>query len=161
MLKRSIIIMLCAGMLAGLGAPAAHADHYDHVALEGVKTGKALFDVNLSDAGKLVLYLKVIKETREGLLKQKVKPDMIVAFRGPSVLLVSKEQREAGKDLTEAWQLITALKKNGVRFEACAVATRLFAVENSNILPEIEVVGNTFISLIGYQSKGYALIPIM
>jgi intracellular sulfur oxidation DsrE/DsrF family protein len=52
------------------------------------------------------------------------------------------------------------LAQAGVRFEACAIATRLFGVENNSVLPQVKVVGNTFNSLIGYQAKGYALIPI-
>jgi hypothetical protein len=40
------------------------------------------------------------------------------------------------------------------------VATRLFSVDNATLLPGIEPVGNTFVSLIGYQAQGYATIPV-
>lgn len=161
MLKRLLCMMLVTGMLMGVTGQLALAGGLDdRQALAGVSTGRALFDVNIADAGKLILYLKVIRETREGLLRQQVTPDFIVAFRGPAVQLVADRQQR-NKELTEAWQLIGELKKGGVRFEACGVATRLFGVENGSIIPEVSVVGNTFISSIGYQTKGYALIPIM
>lgn len=136
----------------------------DTAALKGVKTGKGVFDINLSSPEKLPLYLEVIKETHHGLKAQGVKPELIVAFRGTAVKLVSNARANFSKDQLEALQqsdeLIRELAKAGVKFEACAVATRLFGVENNSILPQVKVVGNTFISLIGYQAKGYALIPI-
>lgn len=147
-----------------LPSQAVAAAPNDSAALKGVKSVKAIFDINLSDPLKLPLYLGVIKETREGLIKQGLRPELVIAFRGTAVKLVSTsrtnlnvEQKEA---LTQSDAMIGELTRQGIHFEACAVATRLFGVDNSSILPQVKVVGNTFISLIGYQSKGYALIPI-
>lgn len=136
----------------------------DRAALQGVKTGKVLFDVNVTDAEKLPLYLQVITETLEGLKKQGVKPVMVVAFRGAAVRFVSTDRKaftaDSNETLAEADTLIASLAKQGVRFEACSIATRLFKVDNATLLPQVKLVGNTFISLIGYQAQGYALIPI-
>lgn len=161
------IFWLSAVLLAVLAFavhPATAAAVNDADALKGVATGKAVFDVNLGDAGKLAVYLSVVKETHEGLVKQKVKPDLIVAFRGPSVLLISTDRdkvpAEQQAKYDEIAKLIKELKGLGVKFEACSVATRLLKVDNATIYPEIKVIGNTFISLIGYQGKGYAYIPV-
>ncbi|BEH11242.1 MULTISPECIES: DsrE family protein [Geobacter] len=136
----------------------------DRVALKGVRTGKAVFDVNVTDAEKLSLYLQVITETLEGLKTQGVRPEMVVAFRGAAVRFVSTDRKSFSADtidaLAEADALIAGLAKQGVRFEACAIATRLFKVDNATILPQVSVVANTFISLVGYQARGYALVPI-
>jgi len=51
-------------------------------------------------------------------------------------------------------------KRPGVKMEACSVAARLFDVDSKTYLPGIKPVGNTFVSLIGYQAKGFAVIPI-
>ncbi len=147
--------------------PALAQQPDDRDALQGIQTGKALFDINLKDAEPLVLYLQVIKRTHAELLAQGVTPDFIIAFRGPSVTLISTDVRHipAGKAPTyaAAAELIADLKALGARFEACSIATEVFGVDNTTIFPEIKVVGNTFISAIGYQSRrnGYALIPIM
>lgn len=157
------VLMIC---LAAQAVPASGAEKapLDRVALQGVKVGKGVFDINLTDAQRLPLYLGVIEETLDGLKAQGVKPELVVAFRGTAVKLVSSERkgfdREQQAALKEADELIKDLSRAGVRFEACAIATRLFGVDNKSILPQIAVVGNTFISLIGYQAKGYALIPI-
>jgi hypothetical protein len=42
----------------------------------------------------------------------------------------------------------------------CAVATKVVGVDNQTILPEMKVVGDGFISLIGWQTQGYKLVPI-
>lgn len=129
----------------------------DHVALTGITTGKGFFDLNVAEADRLLLYLKVITQTRAGLLEQKVAPDLIVAFRGPSVKLIVASDDEKGQAIAT---LIRRLQADGVRFEACAVALRLFDIDPGRVIPEVAIVGNTFISSIGYQGRGYALIPI-
>ncbi len=40
------------------------------------------------------------------------------------------------------------------------MATRVFKVDNSALIPDVELVGNMLTSLIGYQNKGYALVPV-
>lgn len=164
-MKRVFLISLTAILMATSQAVVqAAAPPDDRGALLGVKTGKGVFDINTTEVDKLTLYLQVIKETQEGLKKQRVKPDLIVAFRGASVRFVSKERgnftTEEQENLLETDEMISELSKEGVRFEACAIATRLYNINNKSILPAVRVVGNTFISLIGYQSKGYNLIPI-
>ncbi len=136
----------------------------DADALRGVTTGKVLFDINMADPKKMTLYLAVIRETVDDLKRQGVEPDVILAFRGLSVRLISKD-REA-MDLTDFEYLdrvaaqLDDLRSQGVRMEACSVATRLFKVDNATLLDGIKPVGNTFVSLTGYQAQGYANIPI-
>lgn len=39
--------------------------------------------------------------------------------------------------------------------EVCGAATKHFGVDNASIPEEMTVVGNGFISLIGWQTQGY------
>ena len=163
---RTLFVAAFATLMFAVSTPiSVHAvQPDDRAALKGVKSGKGLFDINITDVNKLPLYLQVIKETNEGLRKQGIKPDLIVAFRGGAVRLVSSNRTgfstDEKEDLGQADELIRELAQQGVRFEACAIATRLFRVDNASIIPHVKVVGNTFISLIGYQASGYAIIPI-
>lgn len=127
--------------------------------------GKVAWDINMGSAQKLSLYLKVIDETYADLKRQGVEPDMVFTFRGPSVPLVSAERDDVPLDEEEHYDAIAAqikdlLAKPGVRMEACSIAARLFGVDGATLLPGIDFVGNTFVSQIGYQAKGYASIPI-
>ncbi|MFO7954141.1 DsrE family protein [Thioalkalivibrio sp.] len=136
----------------------------DARALEGVEKGRVVFDLNNTDPETLALYLMVIRETHEDLTDQGVEPDMILAFRGQAVTMISEDRERF--ELTEFEHLdaieehIAALREKGVRMESCSVATRLFGVDTGELLPGIEPVRNTFVSLTGYQAQGYAVIPI-
>jgi intracellular sulfur oxidation DsrE/DsrF family protein len=136
----------------------------DADALRNVKQGKVVFDVNMADAKKMTLYLAVIEETANDLKRQNVEPDVILAFRGKSVRLISKNRESMEltdfEHLDRVAEQLADLQKQGVRMEACSVATRLFGVDNKTLLDDIKPVGNTFVSLIGYQAQGYATIPI-
>lgn len=156
------ILLLCL-LLPGL----ALADRpSDQNALAGVTSGKIAWDINMGSAEKLLLYLRVIGETYDGLKLQGVEPEMVFTFRGPSVRLISTKRDEVPLDEEEhydgvAEEIKALLARPNVRMEACSVATRLFGVDGATLVPGVEHVGNTFISQIGYQAKGYATILIM
>lgn len=149
---------LCAGPLQAADKP----DDAD--ALQGVTQGRVVFDINISEPKKLPLYLMVIDETISDLERQGVKPEVILAFRGKAVALISTDRERFEltdlPDVEKAAAQLEALQKRGVRMEACSVATRVFGVDNATLLPGIKPVGNTFVSLIGYQAQGYATIPV-
>lgn len=157
-----VSILVC--MVIGTATPAFSGDYYDTNALKGVTDAKTLFDINLKDAKSLELYLGVIKMTHEDITRQGLKPEIVIAFRGAAVRLVSTEtwsfSEEDQQSLARSAIILKELQGLGVRQEVCSIATNLFKIDNTTILPGIEVVGNTFVSLTGYQGKGYALVPI-
>jgi len=124
-------------------------------ALAGLKTARVIFDVRVADLDKLVFNLQLFSETLEGIAAQGVKPEIIVAFRGSTVKLLTAAVLD-----DEALDLLRALKKKGVQFEACAVAMRVTKADSAGLVPEVKLVANVFYSLIGYQNKDYAMIVI-
>lgn len=111
--------------------------------------------MRVADLDKLVFNLRLFDETLDGMVAQGVKARMIVAFRGPGVKLLTAAALDE-----EAVELFRNLKKKGVRFEACAVAMRVFKADPAGLIPEVKLVANVFNSFIGYQNKGYAMIAI-
>lgn len=160
---RSGVVLLAVLVLAAV--PPASAAYDDADALKGAAAGKAVFDVTIGNPDKLALYLSLIEETHQGLVRQGIKPDLIVLFHGEALALVSKSREKVPKDQLSKYDdialLLRDLKKLGVRIEGCAIAARLLKVDPASIYPEVKVVGNTFISLIGYQNRGYAYIPML
>ena len=154
---------LLTSLLLSMAVSAAEKPN-DADALKGVDKGKVVFDINMANPKKMTLYLSVIRETVDDLKRQGVEPDVILAFRGKSVRLISKDRDSM--ELTDDEHLekiatqLADLQNQGVRMEACSVATRLFQVDNGTLLDGIKPVGNTFVSLTGYQAQGYANIPI-
>ena len=145
----ALIMLLCTP------APEAAQKPDDREALSGLKSARVIFDVRVPDLEKLVFNLSLFNETFDGMVAQGVKPEMIVVFRGPGVRFVT-----AGALDEDARDLFRQLKRKGVRFEACAVAMRVFKVDPVGLIPEVKLVANVFNSLIGYQNKGYAGIAI-
>ena len=137
----------------------------DTDALRNIDEGKVVWDINIANPIKLLKILNVVEETYNDLSRQGVTPDMVFAFRGPSVKLVSSQplnltlEEENAREEVVNW-LQKFRQKSNVNMESCSVATRLLGVDNETIIPEVNPVGNTFVSLIGYQKKGYALIPL-
>ena len=154
MFTRPLLPVLCLLLLCSSVLHAAPPLN-DHDALVGLKAAKVIFDVRVPDNDKLIFNLELFAETREGLIKQGVTPEMVVAFRGPGVKLLSRDAIDE-----EVHDLIQDLKKMGVRFEVCAVAVRTFKVDPGKLIPQVKLVANGFNSLIGYQNKGYAMIAI-
>ena len=154
--------ILALGIIVACSTGAQAAD--DSAALKGIKDGKIAFDIHEGNPKLLLARLNVIDETRQSLIQQGVKPSFILAFRGPATKLVQTDQdkikpedRElAAKVATKIKEMSKAPGVDG--FEQCAVASRTQETKTELVLPEIRVVGNGFISLMAYQSKGYAYI---
>jgi intracellular sulfur oxidation DsrE/DsrF family protein len=154
-------VALAAGLCPGI-ARADAAD--DKAALAGLKEVKVAFDIKEGDAKRLLAGLGVIDETRRSLIQQGVTPRIVLAFRGPATRLVQTDVEKIKPEDREAAQKIAAKLREmrsapGVEsMEQCSVAIRLQETRPENVLPEIKVVGNSWISLMAYQARGYAYI---
>ncbi len=135
----------------------AHPDDSD--ALKGVKTVKAVYDVNnVTEPNTMIVLLKAIVDARGRALAAKVKPDLVIAFRGPALRLIQKPGPDATAEQKQIGELVADLKKEGAKLEACSFAAGVLNLDPAGFLPEVKVVGNTFNSLGGYQAKGYSVI---
>ncbi len=122
--KVTFLFVFSALLLTSITALAENkADDKD--ALQGVEAIKAVYDVRVNEPKIITLFLQVIEQTYNDLIRQGHRPNFVVTFRGPA-----------------------------------AIAAGLFKVDPKTFIPEVKPVGNTFISLIGYQAKGYGLVPI-
>lgn len=153
MLRRLLLSLLFLLVCTGVVGAAPKPD--DREALAGLKSARVIFDARVPDGERLVFNLELIAETFDGIAAQGIRPEMVVTFRGPGVKLLTAPVIDK-----EALELIRELKKKGVRFEACAVAMRIFKADPAQLVPEVKLVGNVLTSLIGYQNRGYATIAI-
>ena len=155
------IVVASVFMLAAIGS--ASAATYESLA--GMKSIKAIFDVRAGNTKSAVMQLKLIHDTYKDKSIRAVskKPSFIVAFMGPSVKLISKDKQgispEDQKAMDEIALTVQAMAKDGIKLEVCDFAVKAFGVDPASILPEIKHVPNGWISLIGYQAKGYSLVP--
>ena len=137
----------------------------DRAALGDLKTGKGVFLIDIGDARKLNFYLEVIQGTHKGMKSQGVEPDFVLVYIGPSVKYLTTSPSDAAEKaaagiLLDIESNVARLAELGVRQEICAVATRVFKVDNDTLVAGLTLVADGFVSLIGYQAQGYHLVPV-
>jgi intracellular sulfur oxidation DsrE/DsrF family protein len=158
------VLAAAVAVLAIAASPVYAESPKDAAALSGLKEVKVAFDLQNGDGKTLLKQLEVVDETRQSLIEQGVKPQFVLTFRGPATVLVQTDQsqikpedRDYAKKIAEKIHgLRTADGVNSI--EQCAVAVRLSATKPENVIPDIKVVGNGWISLMAYEAKGYGYI---
>jgi len=144
-----------------MGAPAWAADESP---IAGMKEAKVAFDITAGEPGRMLNILNTIDETREGLIKHGVTPRFVLAFRGPASLLTQTDlSRLKPEDRETAAKVAAKLKQlhgtAGIeRMDQCSIAMRGQKVDKAQLSPDVTVVENGWITLVGYQAKGYAYI---
>ena len=140
----------------------ALAEEYN--AMKGVKSVNAMFDMRDANLQSAIIHLNLIHDTYTDLVAMKKKPVFVVVFMAGAVKLISTDRSgfkpEEQNSLKEIAGIISKMSKAGIRVEVCLFAAKVFGVEPASILPEIKRVGNGWISEIGYQARGYSLVPV-
>ena len=133
-------------------------------ALAGLESTRAVFDVRTESPKSLLFILKVIEETRVEMTERRAGPHFVLAFRGGTLpLLTANPKVESDADraiLEEVRERLTDLRGKGVHLEACNVAETMFKIKREDLADSLALVSNSLISLIAYQNKGYALVPM-
>jgi len=167
-MKRASGISVVTVMLAAclLVATAGTGFGEEYPALKGLKSVKAVFGFEMANPQSALLHLQVIQQTfrDKNIRAGKNKPEIAVVFYGPSVKLASRNRNafaEADRKIVEEYAgTVAAMAKEGVKFEICLIAMKLLGVDPSSLLPEVKPVGNGWIAVIGYQARGYSLVPV-
>ena len=157
-----IILFFAAVMMIAFTNP-SNAQTYQ--ALDGVDSVKAVFDIRVKNPKVLAIHLDLISDTFEdpAVTSIKGKPEFVVIFMGPAVNFITKNTQgfsaEDKMHLESIAAMVPDLIENGVKLQVCMFAAAARGVKPESILPGIEQVENGWISSIGYQRQGYALIP--
>ena len=167
MKRRSITIMRCLILsVIVLALTGVNALSEDYDALKDLTSVKALFDFRIGNPESAAMHLDLILQTfkDENIAKVTDKPEFALVFIGPSVKLISTQREDSSDEekesLAKIADTISEMAKAGIRLEVCLVAVNVMGVDPATILPEIKQVGNGYISVIGYQAKGYSLVPV-
>ncbi len=136
----------------------------DTDALSGLTTAKAVFMIDINNPQRVAHVLAVVGKTDTGMHAQGVKPTIVVVFVGPDVAFLTKDRRGISymeeRSVAGVQKVVGKLKGMGVKFQACGVALKGMNVAPSDVIPDVQPVGNGYISAIGYQAKGYSLVPV-
>ncbi len=169
MLKKLVPVLLlalcCLGSAPLVAAEKKPEKPNDAMALNGIKEARGVFLIDFTNPQKTAFYLKIIHGTYRNFVDQGVKPDLVLVFIGETVKYLTTApdetlQFEFNEQLKSIAESVDKFHEMGVRMEVCSVATEVFNVDNETILPGMTLVRDGFISLIGWQTQGYKLVPI-
>jgi len=138
----------------------------EYSALEGVKGVDAVFDFSLGKAGVATLVIPAIMDVYQNkeVRSLHAAPRVVVVFHGMAVKLISSDRTGVDKKDLPAYEKVAEqlrqMKKDGVKLEVCAYALKVMGVDPATVMPEIDQVGNGFISVLGYQAQGYGVVAV-
>jgi intracellular sulfur oxidation DsrE/DsrF family protein len=156
---RFLAVIIFASMaFVGLTQQAQALD--DTEALSGLTSVRAIYDIRTKDEKALQFIFTVIRDTYDETVQQDVKARYVASMRGPTIKLLVRGRQGDAELQEKTVALIKELNQRGIRLEACGYALNLFGVEPEDLYDGVVTVGNSLNSLIGYQIKGYSLIPM-
>ena len=163
--SRSIIFLFLATACFALTSTHALAVGYDN-ALKGIKSYDAVFEVTQASPKVANIVFWAVKNSYEASEVKSLSkdPNIAVVFHGPAVKMLSTDRAHFnGADWAEVEKFqatLRQMKKDGVKLEICLYAAEVMGVDKATIIPEVDHVGNGFVSVIGYQMQGYGVVRI-
>lgn len=164
-MKRLGILAVLAVTLVALSSAPVLAGDYDS-ALKGVKNFNVVFDYTNGDPviGNIILKaMETVDEAAE-VTSLPNAPKKAIVVHDAAVHLINTVQGDRDDatwaEIQKFQATLKRMKEKGAKIEVCQYALDVFKVDRSTVIPEIDQVPNGFVSVVGYQEQGYALIRI-
>ena len=165
-MKNPFLKLIMALSLIGLFAvPSVSGTNFDNSrSLKGLKQAQVYFDVSLKDDKLLVLRMELVDRTVKQMEEAGLDVNGVVGFRGGASRFITQndhyvlEEEVSNKRKIQDW--VKRFSSKGIAIEQCAIAAEILDIPTKDFLPEVTVVGNAYISLVGYQTKGYSVVPM-
>jgi hypothetical protein len=158
-----MVLMMLAAVVFLRGESGAVALNHGG-ALSGVMTANVYFDVNIGDPAKLRTRLQLIETTYSQLVATGFSPRVVIGIRGMASNFFT---RDAGyvpeAELPVKKELAAKVEKfkaMGFAVEQCRIAAGMQGIDVADFLPQVQIVDNGYVSMIGYQAQGYAYGPM-
>lgn len=151
-------------LIIGITSPAQGIEGQVEQSLLGLKTVKIVVDMNVPDPELLVTRMRLLRRTFDDLVRAGIKPSVVVAFRGRASRYVTVGDKYVPQDEVELKGKVTewveTFRELGFTLEQCGIAAELQKIDRKDFLPQLKVVENGYVSLVGYQNQGYAFLPM-
>ena len=154
---KQLLIAAVAGMALAGCAAISHEP-------EGAREMKMAFDFTDGNPQVLLAKLTVIDLTRKQLVDSGVTPRMVLAFRGDASYYTQTDLAKVKEDdradaLKIAAKIRELRRASGVEaIEQCNVPLASRKLKPTDLMPEVKLVPNGWVSLVAYQQKGYGYI---
>jgi uncharacterized protein len=161
MMKKSIYLCIC---LILVSTTAIAGQFNNEKAIKGLSSIKMVCDINVGDPDLLLTRMNYLDMTYSQLIDMGVKPTIVLVFRGKASLFITKNDKyikaEYRKQRLEMKGWLEQFNELGFTIEQCDLAAKSYKIDTKDFLPQVKVVANGYISLVGYQSQGYAFLPM-
>ncbi len=163
---RAFFRLLSVTIMVVLSVGTSHAQtiNNNNDALKNVTQSHVYFDVSLDDDQKLLLRMNLLQRTMEQMKDAGVEMLAVIGFRAGASRFITKNDHyvleEEIDNKRKIQELVGRFASEGIRLEQCSIAAELLDISLDDFLPEITFVANGYISLIGYQNQGYAVVPM-
>ena len=153
-------------LLALLVLSAIPATAGEYAALTGVKGLDSVFDISLGSPQMATVVFPAVLDVHQNqdVRALPAPPRTVIVFHGQAVKLVSTDRKGMKKADMAAYdkvaELIRQFKKAGIKIEVCMYAAKVLGVDPATFMPEVDRVGNGFVSVLGYQAQGYSVQSI-
>lgn len=151
-------------LLASVALSGARGLYNNDGALKNVVQANVYFDVNLDDSQKLLLRMNVLQQTVQQLREAGLDISAVIGFRGGASRFITRGDHyvldEESADKKKIQESISRFSDERITIEQCSIAADLLAISHEDFLPGVRIVANGYVSLIGYQNQGYAVVSM-
>lgn len=162
LVHKALLTISIIGCLTVLAAAASKQDNGS--ALKGLKTAQVYFDVSIKDDNLLVFRMELLDKTIKQMEDAGLEVSSVVGFRGGASRFITKDdhyvllEEISNKQKIQDW--VKQFSERGIVIEQCAIAADILDIPHEDFIPEVKVVDNGYISLVGYQAQGYSVVPM-
>lgn len=130
-----------------------------------IAEAKVVWDFTIGEADKFAMRLEDMRDTMSAFAERGMKTRFAMIVRGPASKLVMQSPPpqptpELQKAVTRIAPLLKELSGRGVFVEQCGVALNRQKVRREDLLPQVTVIQNSFVSIVDYELQGYAYVPV-
>lgn len=164
-MKKILLILVSILLSTTISYADSPSDVYNNdKALKGLTKSSTYFDVTIGEPKPLLIRLQLIEKTFDQLVEAGVTPTFVIGIRGKASNFFTKGTNYVlDIDLPEKEQiaaLVKKLKTLRISIEQCYIAAGFQDIDVADFLPEVQLVANGYVSMIGYHSQGYGFIPM-
>jgi len=126
-------------------------------------TYRAVFDCSIGDLTYIQNRLWLIQKTATMLKKDNKKYEFIITMHGQCVKILkeniqgNESEKQKIEQIQETLEVLNKFYK--INIKACNIALKRLNLNKDNIVDFIQIVPNSWITLIKLQNQGFALIP--
>lgn len=162
LIQKALLAICIIGCLNVTAVAASNQDNGK--ALSGLQAAKVYFDVSLKDDNLLAFRMELLDKTITQMEDAGLEVSTVVGFRGGASRFITRdehyvlEEEISNKKKIQQW--VKQLSERGIVIEQCSIAADINDIPHEDFMEEVTVVGNGYISLVGYQAQGYSVVPM-